>query len=82
MELNQGDETMSYYLPKCCYTRSDGAGGYEVCHDEDDDNCRHTPSGGTGGYPDGVTTCNRIIGHGRTVRDAIEDARGYLGLGC
>jgi len=71
---------MSYYLPKCCRTRRDGAGGYEVCHTETSSQCRHTPSGGTGGRPDGQTPCNRIVGHGRTRRAAIRDARDYFGL--
>ena len=70
----------AYYLPKCCYARNDGAGGYEVCHTETDASCHHTPSGGTGGRQDGATPCNRIIGSGRTKRDAIEDARLTLGV--
>ena len=69
---------MSPYLPKCCFVRADGAGGYEVCHTETSPRCRHTPSGGTGGYADGHTRCNRIIGKGRTRRDAREDARENL----
>lgn len=70
----------TYYLPTCCFVRWDGAGGYEVCHTETDPDCRHEPSGGTGGRADGVTTCNRIIGHGNTKANAIADARQCLGL--
>ena len=71
---------MGTYLPKCCTVRPDGAGGYEVAHTETSADCRHTPSGGTGGYQDGVTRCNRIIGVGPTRRDAIYGARQTLGL--
>ena len=71
----------SYYLPKCCFVRQDGAGRYEVCHTETNPACRHVPSGGIGGFPDSVTPCNRIIGQGQTVRAAVADARDYLGLG-
>jgi len=70
----------SYYLPPCCWVRQDGAGGYEVAHTETDSRCKHAPSGGTGGYPDGKTKCNRIIGSGRTRREAIINARQNLGL--
>ena len=62
---------MSPYLPKCCFVRADGAGGYEVCHTEASPKCRHGESGN--GRP-----CNRIIGKGRTRRDAREDARENL----
>ena len=70
----------SYYLPKCCGVRQNGAGGYEVTHTETDSQCGHTPSGGTGGSRDELTPCNRIIGHGQTKSLAIESARKYLGL--
>jgi len=71
-------KTKSYYLPKCCWVRQDGSGGYEVAHTETDRSCRHRPSGGTGGSQDGRTRCNRIIGSGRTKYDAIVDARRML----
>ena len=70
----------SYYLPKCCWCRQDGAGCYEVAHTETDSHCSHTPSGGTGGRADGVTPCNRIIGSGATRGEAIGDARDTLGM--
>lgn len=69
---------MSNYLPACCTVRADGAGTYEVAHTETDSRCRHTPSGGTCGQQDGITKCNRIIGHGRTRSAAIQAAREYL----
>lgn len=69
---------MSNYLPKCCWCRADGAGRYEVAHTETDSACKHRPSGGTGGRPDGRTPCNRIIGHGRTKGEAIQAAREYF----
>lgn len=68
------------YLPKCCTVRYDGAGGYEVAHTETDSRCRHKPSGGTGGFQDGETCCNRIIGNGHTRKAAIRAAREYLGM--
>jgi hypothetical protein len=71
---------MTTYLPKCCWTRPDGAGGYEVAHAETDPSCRHIPSGGTAGYMDGRTRCNRIIGKGRTRTEARLDARTYFAL--
>ena len=67
------------YLPPCCTCRQNGAGGYEVTHTETDSRCRHTPSGGTGGYQDGKTKCNRIVGHGSTRGEAIQAARRYFG---
>lgn len=70
----------SYYLPKCCCVRMDGAGGYEVAHTETSRYCRHTPSGGTGGRRDYQTPCNRIIGKGRTQGEAILRARENMGL--
>ena len=70
----------SRYLPACACVRMDGAGGYEVCHTETSQKCRHTPSGGTGGRPDGRTYCNRIVGRGHTMGAAIRDAREYFGL--
>ncbi len=70
----------SYYIPRCCFVRDDGAGGYEVAHRETSHRCGHTPSGGTGGFADGETPCDRIIGHGQTVQDAVNDAREYFGL--
>ena len=72
---------MSHYLPRCCECVADGAGGYAVQHTETAPGCRHTPSGGTAGRQDGVTPCNRIIGHGRTQGAAIADARAVLGIG-
>lgn len=74
-------KTKTYYLPKCCFVRDDGGGGYEVCHQETSEHCKHTPSGGKGGRQDGVTPCNRVIAHGETKVLAIEDARTALGLG-
>ncbi len=71
---------MSKYLPQCCDVSPDNAGGYEVQHTETSSQCRHEPSGGTSGRPDGLTPCNRIIGNGDTQRDAIKDARAYLGM--
>lgn len=71
---------MSRYLPPCCFVRQDGAGGYEVCHTETSAACRHTPSGGTAGRPDGRTPCNRVLSHGHTTGEAIERARVRLGL--
>ena len=59
----------SRHLPRCCFVRCDGAGGYEVGHDVKDPNCRHDT--------DGV---RRIIGHGRMRGDAIADARMTLGF--
>lgn len=70
---------MSTYLPKCCRCWRDN-GRYVVDHDEHSPACRHTPSGGTGGSPDGRTRCNRIIGSGATRREAISEARYSLGL--
>jgi hypothetical protein len=69
-----------YVVPKCCCVQWNNAGRYEVAHTETDPCCRHTPSGGTGGRQDGVTPCNRIIGHGRTVAEAVRAARLHLGL--
>lgn len=69
---------MTRYLPKCCWVRADGAGRYEVAHTETDSACRHRPTGGTGGRPDGKTPCNRIIGRGQTKIEAIQAARNYL----
>lgn len=65
-------------LPKCCEILADGAGGYKVGHDEKSPQCKHTPSGGNGGYPDGVTPCNRIVGHGKTKTAAVDDAIEHL----
>lgn len=70
----------NYHLPKCCFVRKDGAGCYEVCHQETSGHCKHTKTGGNGGRQDGVTPCNRIIGHGETKALAIADARAVLGL--
>ena len=72
---------MKKYLPKCCWVRQDGSGRYEVAHTETDSRCRHEPTGGTGGSPDGHTRCNRIIASGSSRAEAIEEAREYLGLG-
>lgn len=71
---------MSNYLPKCCFVRPDGAGEYEVCHAETSADCKHTPSGGTAGRPDGRTPCNRIVGRGYTRSEAINDAHGRMTL--
>jgi heat shock protein HslJ len=70
----------SRYIPPCCACWWDN-GQYVVGHDEHHAKCRHTPSGGTAGKPDGVTMCNRIIGHGRTRAEAIDVARVSLGMG-
>ena len=70
---------MNRYLPPCCRVAATNA-GYEIQHTETADECRHTPSGGTGGYQDGRTRCNRIIGHGSTRAAAITQARAVLGL--
>lgn len=71
---------MSSYLPRCCNVGRDCSGCYEVAHVETSAYCKHVPSGGTGGRPDGKTPCNRVIGHGRTRTEAIQDARLYLDL--
>jgi hypothetical protein len=63
------------YLPRCCFVRQTNAGDYEVCHAETSTVCKHRPSGGRGGKPDGVTPCNRIIGHGKTITEARRNAR-------
>jgi len=68
---------MSAYLPRCCRCWWEG-GEHVVGHNELAAVCRHTPSGGTAGEPDGVTPCNRIIGRGQTRRAAMADAREYL----
>lgn len=69
---------MTTYLPKCCMVRPDGAGRYEVAHTETDSYCKHNRSGGTGGFADGITPCNRIISHGITRGEAARGARDYL----
>lgn len=70
----------NYYLPKCCECEWNNAGEYMVTHEESSPSCRHRPSGGTGGRPDGHTTCNRVIGYGKTTIEAISEAREVLGL--
>ena len=65
---------MNYHLPRCMFVRRDCSGRYEVCHTETSPHCHHTPSGGTGGFPDGITPCNRVIGHGKTKGEAIVSA--------
>lgn len=71
---------MSYYLPKCCSIHRECNGSFVIVHYEMSAKCLHQKSGGTGGYEDGITPCNRAIGHGKTIREAIEDARGYLNV--
>jgi hypothetical protein len=70
--------TYNYRIPNCCVCRQDGAGAYEVAHTETSQGCRHRPSGGTGGHPDGHTACNRIISHGHTRAEACAEARRYF----
>jgi hypothetical protein len=66
---------MSQYLPSCCRAWRDESGQWVVGHDEHNANCRHTPSGGTGGRQNRERKCDRIIGHGKTRREAVEQAR-------
>jgi len=73
-------DNYNYYLPACCRCWREGDGKYVVGHNEHSPRCKHTPSGGTGGYADGKTPCNRIIGQGKTKIDAIESAREYLSI--
>ena len=71
---------MTRYLPRCCFVRFTNVGDYEVCHEETASACRHRPSGGTAGYEDGRTPCNRIIARGGTRGEAIAVARMSLGM--
>ncbi len=61
-------------LPLCYEVLQDNA-GYVVVHRETSRHCIHTPSGGTGGYPDGKTPCDRVVARGKNSRDAIENAK-------
>lgn len=70
---------MSSYLPPCCSCWWDN-GKYVVGHNEHSEKCKHTPSGGTGGFPDKKTMCDRIIGKGPTRQAAIQDGRKYFNL--
>lgn len=67
------------YLPACCQCWLEN-GTFLVGHNEHSPRCRHTPSGGTGGKPDGRTRCNRIIGKGETRTEAALQARQTLGM--
>lgn len=71
----------SRYLPRCCTCFWDN-GRYVAVHWEESRRhlCRHTPSGGHAGKPDGHTRIDRLIGQGYSRADAIAEARAYLGL--
>jgi len=58
---------MTTYLPRCCFIRPNGAGGYEVGHDVKDPHCRHE-----------TDNVRRIIGKGSTQTEARIDARETL----
>ncbi len=72
----------SYYLPKCCACFWDGTRYIVVHYERDRSNCHHVPSGGTAGYQDGKTPCNRVVGRGSTKIDAIADARAHFEMGA
>ena len=65
-------------LPDCCTLWRAEDGDWLVGHAETHPGCKHAPTGGHGGRPDGVTPCNRIIGRGPTAGAAIENAIDYF----
>jgi len=67
-------------LPKCVKIRQTCAGTYEICHQETSIHCNHEPSGEMNWLDGGNSRkpCNRILGEGKTRKEARELAKEFF----